>query len=465
MSEQAFFRALSIDLLNMDQLYLIAVSGGVDSMVLLHALKTKGFNVAAGHFDHQIRPESNKDLVFVEEYCAENEIPFHSGSGDVPGYSAANKRSLETAARELRYRFLFETAERIGAHGVVTGHQADDQAETVLLNLIRGAGISGLAGMQASTLPNAFSDKIPLIRPMLKMPRKMILDYAARHRIPYRVDYTNEMADARRNRIRLELLPMLSTFNPNIVTALTDLARVAGETKNFLLDEVAKVKGQLITSNDAGVTIDRGISKQLPTILVLETIKRSLQEQYPDAEDITQERIENLVELIRGGKSQFALELGDHINAAGRKDSVRITKGETVDSHVTSTWQPIQLTLQGDTQLPYGWVLQTQKMSERPKHIVLPPDEAYFDLTKAGTDLHMRPVTLSDSFIPFGRDKFIGVMDYLKRMQIPTAERKLWPVLLAGNDVVWVVGLRADNRYRVDDSTRTMLHVKVLRPS
>lgn len=201
---------------------LCAVSGGLDSMCLLHVLRTWGrewgIELAAAHFNHRLREAADRDEAFVREICRRWDIPLTVGRGDVRSLAERQGLSLEEAARELRYDFLRQTAEETGCEEILTAHHADDNAETMLLNLIRGTGIRGLAGIPA------IRERIR--RPFLEVTRDELAAYAAVHGVPHVEDETNLDPDAAaRNLIRLQVMPLLKELNPRAVEHMYETSR------------------------------------------------------------------------------------------------------------------------------------------------------------------------------------------------------------------------------------------------
>lgn len=206
---------------------LCAVSGGADSMCLLHLLHSGGRDVVAAHFEHGIRgEESLGDAAFVENWCRERGIPCVTGHGDVPGYAREKGMSLEEAARVLRYRFLEETAEEQGCDYIATAHNGDDQVETVLLNLTRGAGALGLSGIPPR--------RGKIIRPLLGVSRKEIEDYLEENAVPHVEDSSNQSDDYSRNRIRHRVTPVLRELNPGLNEAVGRTARLLAQDEDCL---------------------------------------------------------------------------------------------------------------------------------------------------------------------------------------------------------------------------------------
>ena len=212
---------------------LCAVSGGLDSMCLLHYLDTwgrrHGFSVGAAHFNHRLRPAADRDEDFVRDWCAGRSIPFYAGSGQVRGLAENLGLSLEEAGRKLRYDFLRKTAEREGFSAVLTAHHAGDNAETMLLNLIRGTGLKGLCGIPP--------ERDIILRPFLGLNREELAAYAAAHGIPHVEDETNADPDAAaRNLLRLKVMPLLRQLNPRAEAHMARTAALLRETDEGLAD-------------------------------------------------------------------------------------------------------------------------------------------------------------------------------------------------------------------------------------
>ena len=201
---------------------LCAVSGGADSMCLLHLLHSRCRDVVAAHFEHGIRgEESLGDAAFVEAWCQEHGMVCVTGHGDVPGYAREKGLSLETAARELRYRFLEETAEAYNCDYIATAHNGDDNVETVLLNLTRGAGALGLSGIPPR--------RGKIIRPLLGVSRREIEEYLKKNAVPHVEDSSNQSDDYSRNRIRHRVTPVLRELNPGLNEAVGRTARLLAQ--------------------------------------------------------------------------------------------------------------------------------------------------------------------------------------------------------------------------------------------
>ncbi len=241
----------------------VAVSGGADSVALLRAMLDAGATgVTVAHFNHRLRgAESDADEAFVRGLAATLGVPFRLGSADVTAVADAGRENLEAAARRLRYGWLADVARETEAGWVATGHTADDQAETVLHRIIRGTGLQGLRGIAAA---RELGVGVWLYRPLLAVTRADVLDYLRELGQPFREDATNADLGLTRNRIRHELLPLLKSFNPEVVAALGRLAGQAEEASGFafleaklLLDRVERLRAGRLVVLDA-VPFDRG---------------------------------------------------------------------------------------------------------------------------------------------------------------------------------------------------------------
>ena len=230
----------------------VACSGGPDSLALLSLLlelrPLLSLAVTAAHYEHGIRGEASaEDAAFVRRFCAARAVPCIVESGDVPRAAARTSESLETAARRLRYAFLERTRERVGASLIATAHHADDQAETVLLHILRGAGLDGLAGIPARDAARH------LVRPLLPFPKQELVDYCRARGFSPRHDATNDVPDALRNRVRLTLLPELArAYNPAIRQGLCRLADIVAEEREAAEHLAAQEAARLIEQLPAG---------------------------------------------------------------------------------------------------------------------------------------------------------------------------------------------------------------------
>jgi tRNA(Ile)-lysidine synthase len=294
---------------------LAAVSGGVDSMCLLHLLHTwgaqHGFSVTVAHFNHGLRGETAlRDQEFVRQYCAAHQIPFLSDSGDTRALAEAEGKSIEEAGRLLRYRFLRSAAETAGCRWILTAHHADDSAETMLLNLIRGTGSAGLCGIPAR--------RDGVCRPFLEISRETLLHYAAEHKIPHMEDETNGTDEASRNIIRHQVLPVLRELNPRAVEHMTRTAELL-TAENHLLEELTKQAAAASEKTEVGVRIPCGALTDLPEPLRGRAALLLMESVCGRRKDLTEKHADAVWKLACGTKKRPALPAIRNAGAAYRR--------------------------------------------------------------------------------------------------------------------------------------------------
>lgn len=297
---------------------LCAVSGGLDSMCLLdYMTRQRGFSVAAAHFNHGLRgAEADRDEEFVRDYCAKHGIPFVSGSGDVRSFAEKEGLSVEEAARRLRYDFLQETAEKTGADAILTAHHADDNAETVLLSLIRGTGSAGLAG-----IPQVRGN---ICRPFLRIPRAELTDYAAAHDIPHVEDSTNQdPSAAARNALRSTVMPVLRQLNPKCAENIARTSAILREESDALESMARGLMNQVKELPD-GVSVPCLMLMDVPTAVAERAVLQLLAQVAGRRRDLTAAHVLSVLDLARGRGEEVSLPYG--MTARRKKYTLEITR-------------------------------------------------------------------------------------------------------------------------------------------
>ena len=290
------------DLIRKGDKVLVACSGGPDSLALLDILARLSrlakydFLVEAAHFEHGIRTEDGASLAdarFVEMFCHERRITCHIEHFDVPRWAEEHGLSLETAARECRYAFLERLRQERGLTSIATAHQADDQAETVLMRILRGTGVEGLAAMRSRA-----KGKLPLLRPLLFATRAEIEEYCRQRHLLPRMDMTNLQADCTRNRLRLMTMPQLKReYNPRLVQALCQLAALSADETDFIESEARKSWEQVRSGDRLLVKEAAG----LPKVLQRAVLRLFWQQSTGSAQDLPFAHVERLRHLLREG--------------------------------------------------------------------------------------------------------------------------------------------------------------------
>ena len=290
---------------------LVGVSGGPDSVCLLHSLMQAGYRVIVAHFNHQLRPEATNESDMVSRLAQAWKVPVVIHSVDVHAYAQKSHRSIEEAARELRYQFLFETAVQQGAQAVAVGHNADDQVETVLMHLLRGAGPAGLRGMRKRSLPNPWSDTVPLVRPLLSIWRAEIETYITEHQLPASQDLSNLDPVYFRNQLRHQVIPYLQTLNPKIKQALWQTAELVGTDYDFLAAEVQRKwnEGLAWNTGQGAIGIKREEFSPLDTSVQRELLRHCAFALQPDLRDLDYATIQRALHAVSISKSDIQIDL------------------------------------------------------------------------------------------------------------------------------------------------------------
>lgn len=401
-----------------DKLILVGVSGGADSVALLLILKELGYQIQALHCNFHLRgEESDRDERFVSELCRENNIPLLIKHFNTEEYAARNNVSIEMAARDLRYDWFHDILTANNAQSIAVAHHKNDQAETLLLNLIRGTGIRGLAGM--------YPIRNQIARPLLCVTRDEILAYLNKIKQNFVTDSTNLEREATRNKVRLDILPLLAEINPNIVNTLSDTCSILMSSLPFYEKQVEAELNQ-IKQNEAELDIPRLQKNKNADVLIYEWLKDK---------GFTTSQHREIAESLESTSGKI-WESKAYRLLKDRNRLILQEKEEKPDSP-----QIIQE--------------QVESISETG------PDLAYFDQDKLVAPITYRLTREGDWFVPFGMKGRKLISDYLTDIKATRFEKENQIVALCGEDIIWVVGHRSDNRYRVDANTHNIVRLRI----
>ncbi len=437
---------------------LLAVSGGLDSMVLLEALHRLGYALTVAHFNHQLRPAAVEEARFVAAEAARRGLPFVGGEGEVRALAAAEGRSLEEAARQLRYRFLFAQARRLGAAAVVTAHQADDQAETVLLHLLRGSGLRGLGGMAWRSCPTPWDASIPLVRPLLGLTRAELAAWARAEGLQWREDVSNADLRFTRNRLRHEALPLLETFNPNLRRALGRMAETLRAEEAWLrtLTEAAAADLPLERGAD-WLSLPLEALRRLPLALQRRLWRGWLTEALGATPDW--ETVEAACALAADGPPRD-LPGGWRLWREGGR-ALLARRPPRGDFPQLPAGAAAGLRLPGRLALGEGWVLRAEL---QPLDAALwarvranrDPFRAWLDAARLGNWLTLRGPRPGDRLRPLGLGGgSLKLQDVFVNLKIPARARASWPLLCVGGRLAWVPGYRMDVHWALRAESKT----------
>lgn len=435
---------------------LAAVSGGVDSMVMLDCLhELRGdldLRIVVAHLDHRLRGESSrKDALFVGNQAEKRNLKFVKGERKVKEFAKKNSLSTEEAARVARYEFLRSTCQKQCCDFIALGHQKDDQAETVMLNLIRGAGLKGLSGMNPV--------RGEFIRPLLECSREEIKAYARKRDLPWHEDETNREVKYRRNKIRNELLPSLEEeYNPNIKETLARTAHLLSEVANFTKGEVEESWKEIRTkTNEEAVRFSHRQLDNYHRYVKKEIIRRAIKELRGNLSDITYTHVTSVLEEINDPKPRSKIHLPGEIIFEKTQNYAQFAR-ETKDKASSFTYN---LPSKGKKKIrEIGWEfdLRPSKLEEQ----IFPEDplKEYVDLNKFEGQLKVRNRREGDRFTPLGMKGTKKLKDFFIDENVPYHQRDSIPIVCDQQGIIWVVGFRLEEKYKIDEDTEEVLEIE-----
>lgn len=472
----------SHDLLDRDDHVVVGVSGGPDSLCLLHVLRkidaAYRIQLHVAHLNHGTRgTASDADAEFVARVAADWELPITVEKRDVPKLADEHDLAFEEAARRVRYAFLAQVSAAVGADKIAVGHNADDQAETVLMHFLRGSGLAGLRGMLARAPLTEYrllepffrspvvEGRIPaLIRPLLEVPRAAVEGYCAQHTLEPRFDRSNLDTTYFRNRLRHELIPELETYNPNIREILRHTAAVAAGDHELLVEQRESAWRNVVEEERANaIVFDQAAWRALPVALQRATLRQAAYRLRQSLRDVTFVHVENARRIALEGETGkegtlpmgLALVVGyDTITVGDAGES-----GPPPDQPLLWTDDPLCVPVPGSLPLPESnWVLETHLLDRWSRARVLAPEDqwtVYLDADALQEPVLLRPRRRGERFRPHGMEGHsMKVSDLMINLKIPEAWRAHVPLLVTGGEVGWVCGYRISEDVTVNPETR-----------
>ena len=446
--EQALFRP--------GDTVIVGISGGADSVALLDVLVSlEGYHLklVAAHLNHLLRgAESDDDEAFVQKLSARYHVPCEIKRVDVDGLRRQESLSLEEAGRIARYEFLHEMALKHQADAIAIAHHADDQAETVLMRLIRGSAVTGLAAMAPKTQEK-------LVRPLLCVTRREIEHYLERRRLSYRNDSSNADTAFLRNRIRHELIPVLATFNPAIVRSLNVTAKALAADE-AVLEQVTDAAFERHGKVDADLVClsVNGIRKEPPAIR-FRLYRRAVLQVKGDLARIGSRHLNAVDRLVLSAKPNQSLNFPEEVRAEKRYDTLYFLRSVRQADLVLSD---TQISGPGIYFIPgVGTLLITEAQFPAVAGSI-PATVAFFDTKTAPFPWVLRGFRPGDRIIPLGMSGSKKVKDIFIDAKVPRESRRLFPLLLSGVRLMWVFPLRVSEETRVTQETEHVLRAEIL---
>lgn len=423
-----------------------AISGGADSTALLlclQALSGKlGIRLAAVHFEHGIRGmESYRDAAFVRDLCDRTGIPLYMRSGNIPEMARQQKISVELAARNARQAFFAELHEAGTVDAVATAHHLHDNAESLLLHLIRGSGLDGLVGIR--------SKRGFLIRPLLCVERNEIRAFLRERGQEWMEDSTNTDTQYARNYLRHDVMPALAKMNPEIVQALCRTGRAAAGDLDYLAAESAKLASRIVSYVNGTAQVKREALCAAHPALAARVVRMALAAVGRPG-DLHYCHIRAVMELAHAGRAGAAADLGGGYRAEVAYDNILLGHKEAAAPYM------VPLNPEGTSLFP-GGTLEGSVVSVRGGGA---PFSEYFDKNRIRPGAVIRTRRPGDRFFPLGAPGHRKLKDYFIDIKLPRAERDKVPLLADGPQILWVIGHRIAQDAAVTEHTKEILHLR-----
>jgi tRNA(Ile)-lysidine synthase len=424
----------SHQLLDRSELHLVGLSGGADSVALLLILRKLGYQVEAAHCNFHLRGvESDRDENFVKELCATLNVPLHLIHFDTKSYAEQHQVSIEMAARDLRYGYFRELCKDVSAADVCIAHHRDDAVETLLMNLLRGAGIHGLTGIRPK---NDF-----VRRPLLCINRQEIVDYLDSIGQTYVTDSTNLEADVLRNKVRLRVLPLLEEIAPGAAANIDKTANYLCEAEKVFQAEIYREQSTYINNDGKSVEIDRLLQLPSPSSFLHEWL-------MPLGFNSTQ--TEQMLGCLGDTGREFSS--ATHTLVVDRK--------QLVVEPIAEPMKSIKIPECGTYRYNESTAYKLEVLDDF--DISKSADVATIDADKVKFPLTLRPVSTGDRFVPFGMKGSKLVSDYLTDQKVSILDKRRQLVLVDfTGTIIWLVGRRTDNRFKISNDTKRALRITI----
>ena len=411
---------------------LIGVSGGVDSMVLLYFLSKKGYNISAAHMNFNLRPKDcDRDQKLVEDFCKKHQIPFFVKSVDTKKYKAEYKLSTQIAARELRYNWFNELMKKHQFDFLVTAHHLDDNIETFVINMLRGSGINGISGIPK------FQNEI--IRPLLNYSKKEIKEFAIENNIEWREDSSNLENDYLRNSLRNLVLPELEKIENDYRKGFKKSLNFLNQDLEILNNHLQETKNKLFQKSDLGYSIN------IEELKILKPLGTYIFHLFKDF------RFNSPQEIIKLLEAENSAEIAtEDYRLIKDRAYLLLSKKENQNNKV------FKIELDKDLESPFKWRFSKDTFTNSQFLI-------NFDAERVQFPIFLRKKQEGDVFFPTEMKGKKKLSKFFKDLKLNKIEKEqTWVLTTAENEIIWVVGLRADRRFSTNNKTKIWLNLKEL---
>ncbi len=415
---------------------IVGLSGGADSVVLLHVLNQLGYHCIAAHCNFHLRnEESSRDEQFAVSFAKSMQVPVHVIEFDTRQYASEQKISIEMAARELRYTWFEKLKKNEQAEAIAVAHHRDDSIETVILNLIRGTGLNGLTGIKPK------NDN--LVRPLLCLSKEDILEYVQKHDLKYVTDSSNLQNEFVRNKIRNQIIPLFKSINPSAPEAIERTIENLRETSLISEKALQEYCSKVFTKGK--INVPKLMKTPSPEAVLFHILNN-----YQFNRDV-------ILEILQAstGSPGKVFYSPEYRLIVDREELLIAEKKQSGDDKYFIEAEDLMVTEPIALQFSYEKYIDRSDIKKDKEY-------AIFDAEKLHYPLVLRKWKPGDRFIPFGMRGFKKLSDYFNDMKFSILDKENTWILCSGNDICWIVGHRTDNRFRVDKSTKRICQVKLL---
>jgi tRNA(Ile)-lysidine synthase len=466
------FRKIILEQCRLDpnRVVVVGVSGGPDSLCLLDLLFRLEIPIVIAHFDHALRPDSAGDVEFVRQIAKSLDLPFVTARQNVALLAQAEHLSIEEAARNARYQFLFNQAVELNAQAVAVAHTADDQVETVLMHLLRGSGIHGLKGMTFRTEQTQWIAGIPLVRPLLKTWRAEIEAYCHNRDLAPLMDPSNQETVFFRNRLRHQLIPTLQEYNPRIKEVVWRMAQtLAGDLE--ILEELFEPiwKNCLVRQGNGYVCLSLPVLQLLLPGQQRTVLRRAIQIMQPGLRDFEFKTIERGRNFVNNPSATSQLDLAAGLRLFVENDLLFLAKwGTTI---LDQEWPQIPpgktwiLPLEGQLALADDWLLTVRIGESVPSETNWNspgPTRVWLDLETVSMPLIVRTRQPGDRFQALGLNGHsLKLSNFFINEHLNQRARDGWPLICSGEQIVWIPGFRPAHFCRITEATQKTILIEL----
>ena len=447
------------ELINKEDGIVIGLSGGPDSVCLLNLLcSIRGelnLKLAAVHVNHMIRGDAaDGDELYAKELCEKLKVKFYSKQIDINKYAKENKLSSESAGRNVRYEYFRKVMLELNFNRIATAHNANDQAETILMRVMRGTGLEGLGGIPVSR------DNI-YIRPILFMKREEIESYCEALNMKPRIDSTNSERIYSRNKVRLDILPyMKENFNSEVIEAINRMGLLLQEDNKYIQSKVEELYNEVCSRGGDSVIIANKAFKYERAI-INRVIRKAIGEKSGDKYDLEMKHINNIFSLTALGTNKrvdlprglYAINIYGDIHIRSRKESVEDNDLEIIIPKEDILQRKISF---GDYTIGFNCIHKGKNINYDENSLI-----KYFNYDKISGNIVIRYRRNGDTIIPLGMTGKKKVKDIFIDMKIPKTKRDFIPIIQFGEDIAWILEVKMSDKYRIDSQTKDILKITI----